>query len=383
MLMSNHRNWPQWGQAVEANANSWQGAQPQSLSRAESATGVRECFEELTEFYPCVIFQARPSLEITSVSVSVTHLLGLKIDAVIGRPQFWQERVAPEDWPLFQEMLVELEIRGAVSFVHRIADVLGLPIWFTHSLRKITRQGETCLYGCLVPIQGRSRIFALNPDTVARFIHKLGNHFQLLNLVASSLKKALPDSREHEILDQTLDNAIDLTRIFSDCNQVPSLTSDVQLLEVVKAATGSRASQFAAAGVRLGVNFAEIPEDVTVASDPYLLETALGHILQNALEAISGPGNVQVGGCLVSSGQRGAARIYVRDSGCGIPTRELPQVTVPFFSTKKGHDGLGLTLASRFIDFHGGTLCIRSGEGAGTEVEILLPMERQSDIFSL
>ena len=120
---------------------------------------------------------------------------------------------------------VELEIRGAVSFVHRIADVFGLPIWFTHSLRKITRQGETCLYGCLVPIQGRSRIFALNPDTVARFIHKLGNHFQLLNLVASSLKKALPDSREHEILDQTLDNAIDLTRIFSDCNQVPSLTS--------------------------------------------------------------------------------------------------------------------------------------------------------------
>jgi signal transduction histidine kinase len=39
-----------------------------------------------------------------------------------------------------------------------------------------------------------------------------------------------------------------------------------------------------------------------------------------------------------------------------------------------------LTVASRFIELHGGTLRIKSGEGVGTEVEILLPLERGPDI---
>ena len=325
---------------------------------------------------PRVIFEAKPSLEIISVSESVTDLLGLNHDAVIGRPQFWQERVAAEDWAIFQENVSELESRGAVSFIHRVADVFDVPVWVTHSLRKVERNGETSVHGCLVPIYGGPRIHALDQEIVGRFIHKLGNHFQLLNLVVSSMKKSLPDSRENEILQETLDKAIDLTRIFSDCNQTPSLVSDVQLLDVIKAAAESRISQFAATGVRLVMNFEEIPDDATIACDRYLLETALGHILQNAFEAIGGTGKVQVGGCLIPAGPRGVARIYIRDTGCGIPAREVPKVTLPFFSTKKGHDGLGLTVASRFIELHGGTLRIKSAEGTGTEAEILLPMER-------
>jgi len=379
-MMPNYRGRPQWGHAAEVTAGSWEAAKPDSPSVMESEAGTGERSNDNSDFPPCVIFEAKPSLEIISVSKSVTDLLGLNNEAVIGRPQFWQERVAAQDWPLFQQKLSELESRGAVSFIHRIADVFGLPIWFTHSLRKVERKGETSVHGCLIPIYGEPRILALDQETVARFIHKLGNHFQLLNLVVNSLKKSLPDSRENELLQETLDKAIDLTRIFSDCNQTPSLASQVQLLEVMKAAAESRVSQFAANGVRLQMNFEEIPDDATIASDQFLLETTLGHILQNALEAVGGTGNVEVGGCLIRDGLRGAARIYVRDTGCGIPAREVQQVTLPFFSTKKGHDGMGLTVASRFIELHGGTLRIKSGEGVGTEVEILLPIERGPDI---
>jgi signal transduction histidine kinase len=378
VIMPNYRGRPQWRRAAEVTAGSWDAAKPISPSIAESEgdTGERSS----ADFPPCVTFEAKPSLEIIFVSNSVTDLLGLNNDAVIGRPQFWQERVAAQDWPLFQQKLSELENRGAVSFIHRIADVFGLPVWFTHTLRNVERNGETLVHGCLIPIYGETRILALDQETVARFIHKLGNHFQLLNLVVNSLKKSLPDSRENELLQETLDKAIDLTRIFSDCNQTPSLASQVQLLEVMKVAAESRVSQFAADGVRLRMNFEEIPGDATIASDQFLLETTLGHILQNALEAVGSTGNVEIGGCLISDGPRGAARIYIRDTGCGIPAREMQQVTLPFFSTKKGHDGMGLTVASRFIELHGGTLRIKSGEGVGTEVEILLPLERGPDI---
>jgi len=378
-VMVNYKAGPQLAHATEEQAGSWEAAAHDCRPVPESASSTKAGSRDVTAFPACVIYVAKRSLEVISVSESLTDLLGLTDDAVVGRPQFWKERVAAEDWELFQRTLIELDSSGAVSFMHRITDGFGLPVWLTHSLRRVERDGEISLHGCLVPIRGGSRLIALDQDVVARFIHKLGNHFQLLNLAVNALKKSLPDSRENEILEETLDKAIDLTKIFSDCNQTPSLASNVHLLEVMKAATESRVSQFAAAGVRLQINFEEIPADATIASDPYLLEIALGHILQNALEAIGGTGNVHVGVCLTPEKPRGAARIYVRDTGCGIPAREVHQVTLPFFSTKKGHDGLGLTVASRYIELHGGALRIKSCEGVGTEAEILLPMERLDD----
>jgi signal transduction histidine kinase len=285
-----------------------------------------------------------------------------------------------EDWSLFQDKLLELESCGAVSFSHRVTDAFGLPVWVTHSLRKGVRKGEPLVRGCLVPIGGDPRILALDQKIVSRFIHKLGNHFQLLNLVVNSLTKSWPSSRESEILQETLDRAIDLTRIFSDCNQAPSWVSEVHLLEVIKTATEIRASQFVAKGVRLEADLEGIPDDATIVSDPSLLETALGHVLQNALEATAGGGKVEFGGRLVFDGPHGVARCYVKDTGCGIAAEDLDRVMLPFFTTKKDHDGLGLTIASRFIEMHGGALRISSREGAGTEVEILLPLQRERDI---
>jgi signal transduction histidine kinase len=158
------------------------------------------------------------------------------------------------------------------------------------------------------------------------------------------------------------------------------LTSTVYLLEVIKAATECRTAQFAAAGVHLQVSCEAIPEDAVVASDPYMLETALGHVLQNALEAIAGAGSVKIAASLMPN-SRGIARICVSDTGCGMPAHHASQATQPFFSTKKGHDGLGLTLAARYVEQHGGSLRVRSREGAGTEAEIVLPMGPPAEKF--
>jgi signal transduction histidine kinase len=321
-----------------------------------------------------VLFVAKPSLEILSVSDNLAGLLGIGDDAMVGRPDVWKERVAEEDWPLFQQKLEELEHVETVSFLHRFTDGFGLTTWLSHSLRKVNGGDTITIHGCLTPIRESPRLTALDQDAVARFIHKLGNQFQLLNLAVSALKKSLPNCRENEIIEQTVDKAIDLTRIFSDCNQTASLTSTVYLLEVIKAATECRIAQFAAAGVRLHVSCEAVPEDAVVASDPYMLETALGHILQNALEAITGAGSVKVEASLVPNSRGGTARICVSDTGCGMPAHHVSQATQPFFSTKKGHDGLGLTVAARYVEQHGGSLRVRSREGAGTEAEIVLPM---------
>ena len=189
---------------------------------------------------PCVFFEAKATLEIVSVSASVTDLLGVDVTSAVYQPHFLSGCVVAEDRSIFQEKLAELAKIGSVSFIHRFVQGSGLPVWVSHSLRRIERDGETIIRGCLVPIKGVSRLVALEQEMVSRFIHKLGNQFQLLNLVVASLENSLPKSRESEILQETLGKAIDLMRTFSDCNQIPVWVPEVQLLEVMRAAAQSR-----------------------------------------------------------------------------------------------------------------------------------------------
>ncbi|HEX2226774.1 MAG TPA: ATP-binding protein, partial [Candidatus Binatia bacterium] len=279
----------------------------------------------------------------------------------------------------FREKIAELENSGSVSFVHRFVQASGLPVWVSHSLRKIERNGEIVVRGCLVPISGTSRLLALEQEVVSRFIHKLGNQFQLLNLVIASLHTFLPESRESEVLQESLEKAIELTRVLSDCNQTPAWVSEIHLVDIVRASAAARATDFAAAGVRLETNFDAIPGEAFVLSSPYLLEAAFGNILQNALEASAPGSRVRFVGCLHRKDSQSLVSLQITDNGCGMSTSEQEQVLLPFFTTKKGRDGLGLTVASRFVELHGGALRIHSRQGEGTEVTILLPVERRRD----
>ena len=65
--------------------------------------------------------------------------------------------------------------------------------------------------------------------------------------------------------------------------------------------------------------------------------------------------------------------ISVRDTGCGIPEEILPHLFEPYFSTKSGGTGLGLGMARRTVEEHGGTVDIRSRSGQGTVVTLTLP----------
>jgi hypothetical protein len=59
----------------------------------------------------------------------------------------------------------------------------GLPVWVSHSLTKDLANGTPIIRGCLAPIGNDKRVHALDQNVISRFVHKLGNHFQLLTLV--------------------------------------------------------------------------------------------------------------------------------------------------------------------------------------------------------
>ncbi|MFD2787875.1 HAMP domain-containing sensor histidine kinase [Hymenobacter rubripertinctus] len=125
---------------------------------------------------------------------------------------------------------------------------------------------------------------------------------------------------------------------------------------------------------RVQITLGELPADpalLEIRGNRQLLGRALTNLLDNALK-YSGPDQpVQVR----FEYQAGRRRIWVKDQGIGISEKALPQVFQPFFRANNarpvvGH-GVGLPLARRIIELHGGTLQISSDLGVGTVVEVV------------
>lgn len=108
--------------------------------------------------------------------------------------------------------------------------------------------------------------------------------------------------------------------------------------------------------------------------DRHRVQTALFNLVDNALEAMGGTGEV-----LITAGPAvpppGVA-VAVCDTGPGIPEALLDRVCEPFFSTREneGLRGLGLAIVRDIVKVHGGRMEINSAAAAGTRVTLYFPV---------
>jgi len=122
-------------------------------------------------------------------------------------------------------------------------------------------------------------------------------------------------------------------------------------------------------GVTLSV---DVPQDLPEFSvDRSLVGRALTNMIENALHAMPRGGVLHVSGRLAAAG--GAIQLQIRDSGVGMDRAALERIFEPYFSTKAVGTGLGLTIAKRNIEIHGGTIAVDSAPGRGTTVYVEIP----------
>ncbi len=110
-----------------------------------------------------------------------------------------------------------------------------------------------------------------------------------------------------------------------------------------------------------------------IKADRAVLMEALRNLVQNALDAMPNGGRLRMASRLAE----GWVELELADTGQGIAPEHLDNIFRLYFTTKQDGNGVGLPLAVRAVDLHGGTLTVDSRIGAGTTVRIRLPLEEQ------
>ena len=115
----------------------------------------------------------------------------------------------------------------------------------------------------------------------------------------------------------------------------------------------------------------------SVTVDANHLEQALLELITNAMEASPPGAAVTVRTKFSNNNDNGkAVQVSIEDAGGGIPVENRANVFEPFFTTKPQGTGIGLALAKKFVERNGGTITLSNGSGAGTKIDITLPLAK-------
>jgi signal transduction histidine kinase len=154
--------------------------------------------------------------------------------------------------------------------------------------------------------------------------------------------------------------------------QLETLAADALLREV----QGLMSPALESRAVKLVV---ESDSGLRLRADSGHLKQVLINLVRNGADAIVGAGTVtlraRAARAWLGGRETDAVVLAVRDTGKGIPPEVEKRLFDPFFSTKESGTGLGLPIAARIVERHGGVLQYHTRPGHGTTFEVVLPRE--------
>ena len=126
-------------------------------------------------------------------------------------------------------------------------------------------------------------------------------------------------------------------------------------------------------GVTIRSSYGQLPRS---CADRDLLKQALFNVIINAQQAMPDGGEIIVRTWTYD----GCAHIHIADTGHGSPPDVMARIFDPYYSTKKGGSGLGLSLVKRIVEIMGGRIAVHSEINKGTGFTIILPLLKEEDL---
>ncbi|MFH1775510.1 MAG: ATP-binding protein [Chloroflexota bacterium] len=200
-----------------------------------------------------------------------------------------------------------------------------------------------------------------------------------LEAVRDGLKK--PDEETIRSLD---DEATLLSRLVDDLQELSlaeagELKLDYRLQGIaglIRQAVAARQAVAKAKGISLSLELADKLPPVNI--DSQRISQVLLNLIENALAHTAKGGTITV----TAKGEGASVEVAVSDTGEGIPAADLPHIFERFYRVDKsraratGGSGLGLTIAKRLVEAHGGRIEARSEPGKGSRFSFNLPVAR-------
>lgn len=220
--------------------------------------------------------------------------------------------------------------------------------------------------------QERSRFLAEIGMMASKVAHEIRNPLNVLQGVVYYLKttyQGKPDIMEHVQLIQNkvkrLENLSYDLLLFAKPEELQKAEVDLNALIQQKS---KEMLQFKQNDKNIQFVQHLAPDLPNITADPLKMAEVLENIIQNAYDASEKNGKIVV--CTTYTDKH--IQLSIKDEGKGIPSDQLQHIFKPFFSTKTGGTGLGLCIAKKIVEGHGGEIQVKSCEGKGTEVLIRL-----------
>jgi len=206
----------------------------------------------------------------------------------------------------------------------------------------------------------------------ASIAHEVNNPLQAMqNCLHLAGRADLPPEKRQEYFDLakselerlrvTVRRMLDFSRPGSGAHQ----TQDVG--QIVRYVVSLMAKQLAEARVEVRLDLPEVFPPMRL--DGSQIQQVFINLVLNAADAMPAGGQILISGRVLEGG----IELTLADTGPGIPPERQGSIFEPFYSTREGGTGLGLTVSYNIISAHGGTLELVSGAGPGACFRVFLP----------
>ena len=266
------------------------------------------------------------------------------------------------------------DLNVTVNFADRSDDIGQLGRNFNQMVKEL-RESRAEIERLHNTQMSRAEHLATMGELAAGLAHEIRNPLAGIAGVIDIIARDLPDnSPAREVAQDVRAEVMRVNRIVTDLLETarpkPPEYRSADLNATVEHAVIFARQQALSKPVKVELHKLEKP--LIVEHDTGQIHQMLLNLMLNAIQAIDGSGEVNVD--IVQ--RDGTATVSVRDTGKGIKPDHLPNIFRPFYTTKGHGTGLGLSLAKRIVEDHGGKITVASEEGKGTTFEVALPMRR-------
>ena len=225
----------------------------------------------------------------------------------------------------------------------------------------------------------RSEKLAALGQLAAGIAHEIRNPLTSINILIHSLREKPSDEEHHRedlrVIEEEIHRINEIVDQFLRfAKPAPPLLQEADVLSLFEETLQLLKPQIEKQRISVQKEFHSLPPTVL---DREQMKQVILNLLLNALQAMPGGGRLRLSGQVLEDNRW--IQLSVQDTGVGIPPEDMNKLFDPFFSTKEGGVGLGLSIAHRIIDQHRGKIQMESTPGQGTLFTLWLPISQKED----